>query len=104
VSLPPPTVATPARQPGVKKCPQRGNSSIPYVRQRFPPEIIAHCVLLRVRLPLSLRVVDEMLLLRGAPVRRRVHVQREAEGLQPGKGALWGAGAAPSLKMGAGRS
>jgi putative transposase len=40
----------------------------PYLRHRFPPEIIAHCVLLYVRFPLSFRAVEEMLLLRGVQV------------------------------------
>jgi len=31
----------------------------PYLRHRFPPEIIAHCVLLYIRFPLSLRAVEE---------------------------------------------
>jgi putative transposase len=37
----------------------------PYLRHRFPPEIIAYCVLLYVRFPLSFRAVEEMMLLRG---------------------------------------
>ena len=40
----------------------------PYLRHRFPPEIIAHCVLLYLRFPLSLRAVEEMMLLRGVQV------------------------------------
>jgi len=40
----------------------------PYLRHRFPPEIIAHCVLLSIRFPLSLRAVEEMMLLRGVQV------------------------------------
>jgi len=40
----------------------------PYLRHRFPPEIIAHCVLLYVRFPLSYRAVEEMMLLRGVQV------------------------------------
>jgi putative transposase len=34
-------------------------------RHRFPPEIIAHAVWLCFRFPLSLRLVEEMLLERG---------------------------------------
>jgi len=41
----------------------------PYLRHRFPPEIIAHCVLLSIRFLLSLRAVEEMMLLRGVQVR-----------------------------------
>ncbi len=40
----------------------------PYLRQRFPPEIIIQCVLLYICLPLSLRAVEEMMLLRGVQV------------------------------------
>jgi len=40
----------------------------PYLRHRFPPEIIAHCVLLYVRSPLSFRAVEEMMLLRDVQV------------------------------------
>ncbi len=40
----------------------------PYLRHRFPPEIIAHCVLLYIRFPLSFRAVEEMMLLRGVQV------------------------------------
>ena len=36
-----------------------------YKRHRFPPEIIAHAVWLYYRFPLSLRLVEEMLLERG---------------------------------------
>jgi putative transposase len=41
------------------------NSSVSYKRHRFPPEIIAHVVWLYFRFPLSLRLVEEMLLERG---------------------------------------
>ncbi len=40
----------------------------PYLRHRFPPEIIAQCVLLYIRFPLSLRAVEEAMLLRGVQV------------------------------------
>ncbi len=40
----------------------------PYLRHRLPPEIIAQCVLLSMRFPLSLRAVDEAMLLRGVQV------------------------------------
>jgi putative transposase len=39
-----------------------------YKRHRFPPEIIAHAVWLHFRFPLSLRLVEEMLLERGVVV------------------------------------
>jgi putative transposase len=39
---------------------------VSYKRHRFPPEIIAHAVWLYFRFPLSLRLVEEMLLERGA--------------------------------------
>jgi putative transposase len=39
--------------------------SVSYKRHRFPREIIAHAVLLYFRFPLSLRLVEEMLLERG---------------------------------------
>lgn len=42
--------------------------SISYKRHRFPPEIIAHAVWLYSRFPLSLRLVEEMLLERGIVV------------------------------------
>jgi hypothetical protein len=38
---------------------------ISYKRHRFPPEIIAHAVWLYFRFPLSLRLVEELLLERG---------------------------------------
>jgi putative transposase len=41
------------------------NSPISYKRHRFPPQIISHAVWLYFRLPLSLRLVEEMLLERG---------------------------------------
>ncbi len=34
----------------------------PYLRHRFPPEIIAQCVLLSMRIPLSFRAVEEAML------------------------------------------
>ncbi len=39
-----------------------------YVGHRCPTEIIAQCVLLYVRFPLSLRAVEELMLLRGVQV------------------------------------
>jgi putative transposase len=39
--------------------------AISYKRHRFPPQIIAHAVWLCFRFPLSLRLVEEMLLERG---------------------------------------
>ena len=41
---------------------------VSYKRHRFPPEIIAHAVWLYFRVPLSLRLVEEMLLERGIVV------------------------------------
>ncbi|WP_457094201.1 IS6 family transposase [Microvirga sp. P5_D2] len=41
---------------------------VSYQRHRFPPEIIAHAVWLYFRFPLSLRLVEEMLLERGIRV------------------------------------
>jgi len=43
-------------------------SSVSYKRHRFPPQIIAHAVWLYFRFPLSLRLVEEMLLERGIVV------------------------------------
>lgn len=43
-------------------------SPITYKRHRFPPQIIAHAVWLYFRFPLSLRLVEEMLLERGVVV------------------------------------
>jgi putative transposase len=43
-------------------------SSVNYKRHRFPPQIIAHAVWLYYRFPLSLRLVEEMLLERGIVV------------------------------------
>jgi putative transposase len=44
------------------------SQSVSYKRHRFPPEIIAHTVWLYYRFPLSLRLVEEMLLERGMVV------------------------------------
>jgi putative transposase len=41
---------------------------VSYKRHRFPPAVIAHAVWLYVRFPLSLRLVEEMLLERGVVV------------------------------------
>jgi putative transposase len=41
---------------------------VSYKRHRFPPDIIAHAVWLYFRFPLSLRLVEEMLLERGIVV------------------------------------
>jgi putative transposase len=43
-------------------------SSVRYKRHRFPPQIIAHTVWLYFRFPLSLRLVEELLLERGIVV------------------------------------
>lgn len=42
--------------------------TISYKNYRFPPQIIAHAVWLYFRFPLSLRLVEEMLLERGIVV------------------------------------
>ena len=42
--------------------------AVSYKRHRFPPPIIAHAVWLYFRFPLSLRMVEEMLLERGIVV------------------------------------
>ena len=44
------------------------NSTISYKRHRFPQQVIAHAVWLYFRFPLSLRLVEEMLLERGIVV------------------------------------
>jgi transposase-like protein len=44
------------------------SSSVSYKRHRFPSQIIAHAVWLYFRFPLSLRLVEEMLLERGIVV------------------------------------
>jgi putative transposase len=44
------------------------NAPISYKRHRFPPKIIAHAVWLYFRFPLSLRLIEEMLLERGIVV------------------------------------
>jgi hypothetical protein len=44
------------------------SKSVSYKRHRFPPQIIAHAVWLYFRFPLSLRLVEEMLLERGITV------------------------------------
>ena len=41
---------------------------VSYKRHRFPPAIIAHALWLYFRFPLSLRLVEEMLLERGIVV------------------------------------
>jgi putative transposase len=41
---------------------------VSHKRHRFPPAIIAHAVWLHFRFPLSLRLVEEMLLERGIVV------------------------------------
>ena len=52
-----------------ERCRWSGMSKpVSYKRHRFPPEIIAHAVWLYFRFPLSLRLVEEMLLERGIVV------------------------------------
>ncbi|MBB3570019.1 transposase-like protein [Rhizobium sp. BK491] len=43
-------------------------ASVSYKRHRFPPAVIGHAVWLYARFPLSLRLVEEMLLERGIVV------------------------------------
>jgi putative transposase len=50
---------------------------VSYKRHRFPPEMIAHAVWLYFRFPLSLRLVEEMLLERGIVVSYKT-VRRQA--------------------------
>ena len=47
---------------------------ISYKRHRFLPEIIAHAVWLYFRFPLSLRLVEEMLLERGIVISVKVGI------------------------------
>ena len=65
-------------------------------RHRFLPEIIAHAVWLYFRFPLSLRLVEEMLLERGVvilrdhpslgtEVRARVRSPRQAQDAKPSR-------------------
>ncbi|MBO0145366.1 IS6 family transposase, partial [Agrobacterium sp. Ap1] len=44
------------------------NSAISYKRHRFPQQNIAHAVWLYFRFPLSLRLIEELLLERGVVV------------------------------------
>jgi putative transposase len=44
------------------------STSVSYKHHRFPPEIIAHAVWLYFRFPLSLRLIEEMVLERGIVV------------------------------------
>jgi putative transposase len=46
------------------------NQPVSYKRHRFPPQVIAHAVWLYFRYPLSLRIVEELLLERGIEVSR----------------------------------
>src|SRR5215217_4463360 len=60
-----------SRQPLVRGfCPKSCGMTKPisHKRHRFPPQIIAHSVWLYFRFPLSLRLVEEMLLERGIVV------------------------------------
>ncbi len=58
------------------------NKPVSYKRHRFPPEIIAYAVWLYFRFPLSLRLVEEMLLERGIVVSHET-VRRWARKLGP---------------------
>jgi putative transposase len=48
-----------------------------YKGHRFPPEIIAHCVWLYHRFPLSFREVEELMLARGVVVSYETIVRHE---------------------------
>jgi len=73
--------------------------AISYKRHRFPSEIIAHAVWLYYRFPLSLRHVEEMLLVRGIMVSyetiRRwarkfgLNYARHLRRKQPGRTDIW---------------
>jgi putative transposase len=73
--------------------------AVSYKRHRFPPQIIAHAVWLYYRFPLSLRVVEEMLLERGIVVSyetvRRWGIKfgpdyaRRLHRKQPGRNDIW---------------
>lgn len=56
--------------------------SVSYKRHRFPPEIIASAVWLYFRFPLSLRLVEEMLLERGILVSYET-IRRRARKFRP---------------------
>ena len=43
-------------------------NTVSYKRHHFPPSVIAHAVWLYFRFPVSLRMVEELLLLRGIVV------------------------------------
>ena len=59
--------------PEIEWCRWPGMSKpISYKRHRFLPEIIAHAVWLYFRFPLSLRLVEEMLLERGIVISVKV--------------------------------
>jgi putative transposase len=70
-----------------------------YKRHRFPPDIIAHAVWLYSRFPLSLRLVEKMLLGRGIVVsyetiRRRAikfgaDYAHRLKGKAPRRGEIW---------------
>jgi putative transposase len=66
---------------------------VSYKRHRFPPEIIAHAVWLYFRFPLSLRLVEEMLLERGILVSyetiRRWAIKFGAKRKAPTRHDIW---------------
>jgi putative transposase len=61
------------------------NNPVSYKRHRFPTQIISRAVWLYFRFPLTLRLVEEMLLERGIVVstRRSGGGQRNSSGLGP---------------------
>lgn len=73
--------------------------TVSYKRHRFPPEIIAHAVWLYFRFPLSLRLVEEMLLERGIVVSYEtiriwamkfgVEYARRLKRKAPSRGDIW---------------
>ncbi|RCW78837.1 hypothetical protein C7476_12123 [Phyllobacterium bourgognense] len=72
---------------------------INYKNHRFPPQIIAHSVWLYFRFPLSLRLVEEMLLERGIVVSYETiwrwgkkfgpHYAHRLHRKQPGRADIW---------------
>ena len=70
-------------------------TSTAYKRHRFPARLIAHAVWLYFRFPLSLRLVEELLLERGIVVQRGAQIDRLV-----GDGALGVVGECPRADPG----
>ncbi len=74
-------------------------ATVSFKRHRFPPQIIAHAVWLHYRFPLSLRLVEEMLLERGIVVSYETirrwsikfgpHYARRLHRKQPSRNDVW---------------